>query len=118
MKKIHIIFMKETINPEDLVLYVSRYKSKKHAIVTMHLQGLLPQHEITYHKELPTMKYLIGVMLPHLGVIRNQYKKVTLITLLKYWLLPIRKLFFGSSTKDYKKVGSYDTLTKRVYTDE
>jgi len=110
--------MKEIKKPDDLVLYVSRYKSKKHAIMTMHLQGFLPQHEITYHQELPTTKYLIGVLFPHLGVVKNQYKKVTLITLLKYYLSPIKKVFVGSATKDYKKVGSYDVLTKRVYIDD
>jgi hypothetical protein len=82
----------------------------------MHMQGILPKYRVVSHTTAPALRTLIFMWFPTLEVIKFQFKKLTLMTWLKYWVaLPLAKLFTGSTRKNWQNIGQYDQKTKRVF---
>lgn len=120
MKKLHIILLEEPLKagtPEDtLTVYVSRFKTRHEALLTMHMQGILPKYSVVSHTVTPAYRTLIEMIFPSLQVIKQTYGKLNLWTFLKFWIgLRIKKLFNGSVRKRWQNIGEYDTTTKKVY---
>jgi len=120
MKKMHIILLEEpgkSGTPEDTItVYVSRHGSRHDALLRMHMQGILPKYRVVSHTTAPALRTLIFMWFPTLEVIKFQFKKLTLMTWLKYWVaLPLAKLFTGSTRKNWQNIGQYDQKTKRVF---
>lgn len=120
MKKIHTILLEEPAKrgtPEDtLVVYVARHGSQAEALLRMKMQGILPKYQVVSHAASPFFRTLMNMLFPSLQVIRHNFGKVTLLTLGKYWITrPLKRLFKGSSRKEWSKLGEYDRNTFRVY---
>lgn len=120
MKKLHIILLEEPTKsgtPDDtLTVYVSRFKTRHEAMITMHLQGVLPKYSIVSHTVVPAHRTLLEMWFPSLGVIKHTFGKLSIGTFLKFWIgLRIKKIFSGSVRKRWNNIGEYDTTTKKVY---
>lgn len=120
MRKLHVILLEEAVKagtPDDTIsVYLSRHRSHHEALLTMHMQGILPKFNVVSHTTGPAYRTVLEMMHPSIGVIRNIYGKFNPITVIKYWIgLPLTKLFKGSVRKNWQNIGQYDTTTKRVY---
>lgn len=115
MRKIHIIYLQPVADRNELVLYTARFKNRNEARLIMFLQGVLPKHNIVAHAEVRPIIFLVNTWWPQLGVIREQFGKLTFWTILKYMVLPVKRFFRGAILQNYKQYGHYDKISKRVY---
>lgn len=119
MKEMHIILLEQSIGENiggDVTVYIGRFKSKNECLLKMHLQGVLPVYKVLTHTTVNSKKALPAMIFPSLGIIEKQFGKVSIRTLFSYFIgRPVKKIFRGSTRKQWQQLGEYDTLTKRVY---
>lgn len=120
MKTMHIILLEDpqkSGTPQDtLMVYVSRHGSKNDCLLRMHMQGILPRFAVVSHSTSPAVSTALKMWFPSLQVISHTFGKLTFWTFLKYWIgRPLKKLFKGSTRKQWQQIGEFDVTTRRVY---
>lgn len=120
MKKLHIILLEQPQKvgtPEDqLTVYVSRGGSINEMLLTMHMQGVLPDYKVMSHSVAPAFTTVLLMWFPSLGIVIKEYKKLTPLSMFKFYIgRKFIKLFKGSVRKNWQQIGEFDTVTRKVY---